>query len=218
MPDAITLLHTAASHIAGFESLLADMAPGVRVRHLVREDLLDTARRVGAGHPRLATEVALAVRDAAGEHGHAFVLCTCSTIGGVAEAIGLDAGLRVLRVDRPMAETAVATGRRVLVVAAVESTLAPTTALLREAAAATGADIDLTTLLCEGAWALFEAGRTQDYLRAVADAVNHHAGEADVIVLAQASMAPAAALCGDAPPVLSSPRSGLAAALQASGH
>lgn len=218
MPDAITLLHTAASHIDGFERLLGALAPGASARHEVREDLLELACRLGVDHPQVIAQVATAVQHAAGADGAAFVLCTCSTIGGIAEQAGRAAGLRVLRVDRPMAEQAVRAGRRVLVLAAVDSTLAPTTILLREAAASAGVQMDLRTLLCEGAWALFETGRTQDYLRAVADVVTTLADEADVIVLAQASMAAAADLCASEPPVLSSPRSGLAAALAASGY
>lgn len=220
MPDAITLLHTAACHIDAFEHLLAALVPGAGAgaRHDVREDLLEMARRLGANHPQVVAQVAAAVEHAAGADRAAFVLCTCSTIGGIAEQAGRVAGLRVLPVDRPMAEQAVRVGKRVLVLAAVDSTLAPTTTLLREAAAAAGVQMELRTLLCEGAWALFEAGRTQDYLRAVADVLTSHADEADVIVLAQASMAAAADLCAGGPPVLSSPRSGLTAALAASGY
>ncbi|MBL3670028.1 hypothetical protein JL475_29410 [Streptomyces sp. M2CJ-2] len=71
----------------------------------------------------------------------------------------------------------------------------------------------MRTLLVEGAWARFEAGDTAVYVRRVADAVT----DADVIVLAQASMAPAERLTATAVPVLSSPRPGLAAGAAASG-
>ena len=139
------------------------------------------------------------------------MLCTCSTIGGVAEAAAARSGVPVLRVDRPMAAEAVAAGSRVVVLAALESTLAPTVALVEEEADRAGRPVDVRTVLVEGAWARFEADDTAGYVRRVADAADAVTG-ADVIVLAQASMAPAGPLTTARVPVLSSPRPGLLAA------
>jgi Asp/Glu/hydantoin racemase len=123
----------------------------------------------------------------------------------------------VLRIDRPMAEAAVAAGGRIAVVATVESTLAPTRSLLLECAA--GAPVEIVDAPCLDAWALFAAGDLEGYARRVAA---HCRGlDADVIVLAQASMAPAAELLADlATPVLTSPRAvvGRAAALSGAGN
>ncbi|MYR46935.1 aspartate/glutamate racemase family protein, partial [Streptomyces sp. SID5910] len=138
----------------------------------------------------------------------------CSTIGGVAEEAAGGAGVPVLRVDRPMAAAAVAAGRRVVVLAALESTLAPTRALVAEEARRAGRPVEVRTRLVDGAWPCFEAGDTDRYVRlvaAVADAVT----DADAIVLAQASMAPAARLTSTRVPVLASPRLGLAAGAEA---
>jgi hypothetical protein len=53
-------------------------------------------------------------------------------------------------------------------------------------------------------------------VQAVADAVRAEAGRCDLVVLAQASMAAAAAKCADlALPILSSPRMGVEAAARA---
>lgn len=140
------------------------------------------------------------------------VLCTCSTIGAVAERVGAEVGVPVLRVDRPMAAAAVAAGPRIVVIAALESTLEPTAALIREEAA--GRPVEVRTRVAEGAWERFEAGDTDGYVRAVA-AVADRVTHADAIVLAQASMAPARHLATTAVPVLASPAPGLAAAAEA---
>ncbi len=208
----LTFLHTSAAHIASFDRLLAEQGPGIPTRHLVDAELLDEARAHGIT-PELERRVADLIRGALAD-GAAAVLCTCSTIGGCAEALGERDGLPVLRVDRAMAEAAVARGRRILVVATSHSTLAPTGELLRDAAARAGARPQIDTLLCEAAWPLFERGELDAYHRAVAAAIRSTADRYDVVVLAQASMAGAAALCADLPaPVLSSPHLGLAAAL-----
>ncbi|MFD1661544.1 arylsulfatase, partial [Streptomyces caeni] len=96
-----------------------------------------------------------------------------------------------------------------VVLATVESTLGPTAALIREEAA--GRPAEVRTLLVEGAWDRFRAGDTEGCVRAVAD-VADTVTDADAIVPAQASMAPAQQLTTATVPVLSSPRPGLAAA------
>ncbi|HZF88503.1 aspartate/glutamate racemase family protein [Streptomyces sp.] len=209
----LALLHTSPVHIPVFDALRDADLPGLRLRHLVREDLLDRARRDGP--EAVADEVRAVLTRAAGDGGRA-VLCTCSTIGGVAEAAAADAGVPVLRVDRPMAAAAVAEGPRVVVLAALESTLGPTAGLIEEEARRAGRVVAVRTVLVDGAWSRFEAGDTEGYARRVAAAADAlTSADADAIVLAQASMAPAQRLTTTAVPVLSSPRPGLAAAAEA---
>ena len=115
-----------------------------------------------------------------------------------------------------MAQRAIALGDRILVAAALASTLVPTRALILDAAHAAGKPIELRDLLCESAWAFFERGDLAGYAQAIAKELRAAADAADVIVLAQASMAAAAPLCEDlGVPILSSPRLGLEAALAA---
>lgn len=72
-------------------------------------------------------------------------------------------------------------------------------------------------MLVEGAWERFVAGDQDGFLDLVAAAADT-VGDADVIVLAQGSMAGAAERTTTAVPVLSSPRPGLAAAVAAAGR
>jgi hypothetical protein len=138
------------------------------------------------------------------------VLCTCSTIGAVAERV--EAAVPVLRLDRPMAAAAVETGGRVVVLAAVQSTLAPTLALLAEEADRAGTSPRIEATVVPGAWERFEAGDVEGYLDLVRAALGE-VGKATVVVLAQASMAAAADGAPVGLSVLSSPRTGLRAAL-----
>ncbi len=108
-----------------------------------------------------------------------------------------------------MAELAVDVGGRIAVVAALESTLVPTSELLDSVAADRGVDVDLDMHVVADAWELFESGDQAGYLDAISDALAALAGVCDVIVLAQASMAGAADLVDVDVPVLSSPRSAM---------
>ncbi|MFJ2211637.1 aspartate/glutamate racemase family protein [Streptomyces sp. NPDC101062] len=207
----LVLLHTSPVHVPVFDALRDAAHPGVTLRHLVAEELLARARAEGPEAVAAEIRAVLAPAVAAGASA---VLCTCSTIGEVAEQAGPALGVPVLRVDRPMAEAAAAAGR-VVVVAALESTLEPTAALIREAAA--GRPLELRTVLADGAWERFEAGDRDGYLDAVAAAVDAvtEPGAAEVVVLAQVSMADAAGRVRGDVPVLAGPGSGLAAALAA---
>ncbi|MGQ4489839.1 aspartate/glutamate racemase family protein [Streptomyces sp. SAS_281] len=210
----LALLHTSPVHVPVFDALRDADHPGTVLRHVVREELLTTA--VALGPEAVADEVEAVVAGLVAGGADA-VLCTCSTIGAVAEAAGIAVGAPVLRVDRPMAAAAVRAGR-VTVLAALASTLEPTRALLTEEAAAAGLPgADVRTVLVDGAWDRFTAGDNDGFLDLVAaeaDAVR----DADVIVLAQGSMAGAAERTTTGIPVLSSPRAGLAAAVVAAGR
>jgi hypothetical protein len=209
----LVLLHTGQAHVATFDGLLERQAPDVPAEHVVEQALLDDARREGMT-PEIERRIEARLR-AAFEQGATTVLCTCSTIGGSAEAIGRRHGWPVLRVDRAMAAMAVALGPRITVAAALASTLEPTCLLIEDEAQRANASIQLTSLLCQDAWELFEAGALEAYHQRIATCIRG-ADLGDVVVLAQASMAGAAPLLADLDvPVLSSPALGLEAAVAA---
>ncbi|MGW2564611.1 aspartate/glutamate racemase family protein [Streptomyces sp. NPDC001514] len=209
----LALLHTSPAHIPVFDALRDRDHPGLELRHLVDEKLLARARAEGPDSVTVVGAVWAALAAAVAQ-GAGAVLCTCSTIGAAAEGCAEAVGVPVLRVDRPMAAAA-GTHRRIAVVAALESTLEPTVALIRDEAGERSPRI--RTHVVEGAWELFEAGDREGFLDAVAAAVDG-VPDAEVIVLAQASMAGAAARATTAVPVLSSPRPGLAAAAVAAAR
>lgn len=214
MPANLIFLHTAPVHIATFDQLVGELAPGTPVRHLVAEHLLAEARQTGIT-PELRRRISAWIGAAAAAPTDVFV-CTCSTIGAAAEQAGQALERTVVRVDRAMAEEAIALGTRILAVAALESTLEPTHHLLAAVAAQRGSTVELQTIWCADAWEAFERGALGLYHARIAACIRQATAEAhfDAIVLAQASMAGAAQLCTDiATPILSSPRLGLQAAL-----
>jgi glutamate racemase len=179
--------------------------------HVVDESLLEDARARGELDDELRTRLVARMGDAA--LGSDVVVCTCSTISAAAEALAGAMAVPMIRIDRPMAERAVAAGPRLAVVAALQSTIGPTTALLREVAHRRGAELELTTRVCAHAWEHFERADVEGYLRSVATTVAALGGPLDAVVLAQASMAGAADLCSADVLVLSSPRLAVESAL-----
>ncbi|WP_162917404.1 hypothetical protein [Dongia deserti] len=207
------LLHTAEAHRARFDRLLTELAPpDVGWVHCVREVLLRQALDTFPVNT-IAAGIENAMATLQGQ-GASQVLCTCSSVGGMAEHVGRQMGVPTLRLDRPMAEAAVAAGRHILVAACLPSTLGPTTQLLNEVAHAQNRQVEIETLLMENAWLLFQAGDEAAFSRHIAGIILATRPRPDAIVLAQASMAAAADLLTQSPvPIFASPRLGVAAAL-----
>jgi hypothetical protein len=215
MPKAITFFHTSAIHINTFSDLIQSLAPDVPIRHIVNEDLLRETREAGQVTLGLAKRIQDTLMNVANGETDV-ILCTCSTIGAAAEQSGLLSNSTIIRVERPMAERAVELGSRIVVVATLASTLIPTKELILAAAQQAGKTVEISEWLCESAWTKFEAGDQEGYLEEIARFLPEVAPKGEVIVLAQASMAPAVDLCaGLSTPVLSSPRLGVEAALKA---
>ena len=200
----IGFLHTSPVHVPTFEALVAELAPETASVAIVDVALLDRALSSGVDDPKLLDRLRLALAELE-RQGAETIVCTCSTIGGVAEAVGRQRRLTVVRVDRPMAQRAVELGGRIVVVAALESTLDPTRALLESVAVEADIELDLEVHLVADAWARFEAGDHDGYLTVIADELVVVAERCDVIVLAQASMAVAADRVEVGVAVLSSP-------------
>jgi hypothetical protein len=209
----IGFLHTASVHEPTFARLVAERDPDALVVQVTKPELLDLARSRGLDDSLVIQGIAEAVAELASA-GAEVIVCTCSTIAGLAERTATAGQIEVLRVDRPMARVAVERGGRIAVVAAVESTLAPTVALLKEEAMMSGAILDVELRPCLDAWSLFESGNNEAYLRAIADHVDALPVEFTSVVLAQASMMAAVTLAVDAERVLCSPPSAVEAALR----
>ena len=206
MTFGISFLHTAEVHVGTFGTLVKELSPGTKVAHVVDESLLTDARERGVD-AELRVRLLLRLEQAASMGD--VVVCTCSTLSGYAEEIASDIAVPVVRIDRPLAERAVSLGSRIAVVVAVESTIVPTTELLRSV----GEDVDLHIVHCYDAWPKFEAGDIAGYHRAIARRIDALQIPVDVFVLAQASMAGVESRCHADAPILSSPRLAVVAAL-----
>ncbi|RLE23856.1 MAG: hypothetical protein DRJ50_05540 [Actinobacteria bacterium] len=210
----IGFLHTSPVHIGTFDTLVAEHPGGFNTVEVVDEPLLDLARSVGPSHPDVVAGISSSL-DELERAGASIVVCTCSTIAGEAELVGERFDVPVVRVDRAMAERAIASGTRIAVVGALESTFSPTRALLESCASSEGVSIEITDVFSEGSWDNFEAGNIDGYMQSVAATCSSLGGTCDVIVLAQASMAVAATMVEGPIPVLSSPALAVEAAIAA---
>ena len=203
----IAFLHTGAVNIAPFGALAAEFLPGATV-----VNYLDDRIVADLGDENRAASVPERIEDlvrAAAAGGADAVMFTCSSISELAAPAGAAAGVSVLRVDEAMADAAVATGRRIRVLATLPTTCRPTLGLIEERAALAGAVPELSSEVIDGAFEAIVSGDRETHDRLVGAAIERGAIQADVIVLAQASMATAAEAVSVEVPVLTSPRLGV---------
>jgi Asp/Glu/hydantoin racemase len=182
------LLHTSATLVPLFEQLCKDKQLAATVYNMVDDSLIKDVIAHNGLRPQTARRVAQLVA-AAEDAGADQIVVTCSSIGAAVETAATLTSVPVIRVDRPMAEQAVATGRRIGVIATLPTTLEPTADLVRRCAAEAGREIELTARLCDGAFEALMSGDAARHDELVLAALHELQSQVDVIALAQASMA-----------------------------
>ena len=210
-PRRLAFVHTVAGLVPRFRELSGELIPDAETFDIVDETLLRDATREG----RVSLETARRLFShlaAAESHGADAILVTCSSMGGAVDAAGPFAGIPVLRVDQAMAEQAVQRGGHIGVLATLWSTLAPTAALIRRTADEQGRSVEVRDRLCDGAFQALGEGDAERHDSIVRDGLRELLGWAEVIVLAQASMARVVDTLSEDErriPILSSPRLGM---------
>jgi len=187
-PKTLGLIHTSATLIPVFNELCKQYLPGVSTFNIVDDSLVKNIRERGELTPAISKRVADYVASAE-DSGADYILVTCSSIGAAVEAAAQGVKVPVLRVDQPMADMAVQTGKRIGVIATLPTTLKPTADLVKRRAAIAGKEIELTSKLCDGAFEALMNGDAAKHDTLVAAALRELSKQVDVILLAQASMA-----------------------------
>jgi Asp/Glu/hydantoin racemase len=187
-PKTLGLIHTSATLIPIFQQLCKEYLPGVNTFNIVDDSLVKNIRERGEVTPAIYKRVADYVASAE-DSGADYVLVTCSSIGAPVDAAAEKAGIPVLRVDQPMADLAVQTGKRIGVIATLQTTLQPTSDLVKRRAALAGKEIELIAIVVDGAFEALMSGDAATHDILVANALRKLSKQVDVILLAQASMA-----------------------------
>ncbi|WP_405112604.1 hypothetical protein L0Z65_16425 [Phaeobacter sp. BS52] len=187
----LTLIHTAETHVATFDAL----AGAAKLHHIVRPDWLEQAQ--DGIDDALRREITAEIQRLTGP-----ILCNCTTLGELAESLG------AIRLDWPMMQAAAQIGGPVLIAYCLESTCAPSTALLERAFSDLDTSAEIRTLPLTGLWPHFTAGDTDLFHQQIGIWVSTSlalVADTACVVLAQSSMAGAATLIETEIPVLASP-------------
>jgi Asp/Glu/hydantoin racemase len=207
MMPRLAVLHTVSALAERFKPMFRDaLGDKVDAFHMVDESLLQDVMRHGqsANITRRIVSFAERAEDARAD----LIVFTCSSTSPGIDVARQTVGVPILKIDDPMAAKAAQLGKRIGVVCTANSTVGPSTEIVRTHAREQKREVQVEGLLVESAFQALAAGHREEHDRLVREAAVALAKRSDVIVLAQASMAqleePIAAAAKV--PVLSSPR------------
>ncbi|WP_420550089.1 hypothetical protein [Curvivirga sp.] len=182
------LLHSADVHIQRFNPLIEPYQREFTIKQVVRKDLLDKAEELGGVSDLLKEECYSVLRELISE-GADIILITCSTLGVIADEYPQVDTCKVLRIDNLLAEKSLLSGSHLAIICAVESTIESTMELFSNKAHELDREnVEINLHFVSGAWESFKAGRFEQYSKSIAGYIINNTGDADTIVLAQASM------------------------------
>ncbi|NMD79452.1 Asp/Glu racemase [Klebsiella sp. DNRA6] len=205
----IAMLHTSSATLAMMQQLIADIMPEVEVMHLVEESMIKQVMKAGGVTPNIAARIADYVHIAEKADCDIFITA-CSSIGTAVEQCQFLTPLQLARIDSAMVKEAIEKGERIAVLATVATTLKPTLDYVQRKIQESGKPHAVTPILMEEAFHALLAGEMDTHDRIVADGLKTAFSQADVVMLAQASMARVLQQLPTPPvPVLTSPESGI---------
>ena len=200
----IGFVHTVGFLVDRFRGLMAEQHPKADCFHILNEGLLQDLLRgqdVVRVYRRVVEQVVLEV-----DGGAELVVVTCSSTSPAVDIARQVVSVPVLKIDDPMAAEAVRLGRRITVLCTNTSTSGPSEALLRAHAAAQGRLVEVTAVVRPDAYQALFAGDRAHHDAIVMEAARGAVAQADVLVLAQASLAHLQAQLAEfGKPVLASP-------------
>jgi Asp/Glu/hydantoin racemase len=186
--STVFALYTGHGLLEPLVSIFKEELPDVRIVNVVDDSIIADARAADGVTEQIASRI-LAYYGIAQAMDVSIILNTCSSVGDVADRAAFFVSTPIVRIDRAMAQAAIAEGSSIGVVATLPTTLDPTIRLVKAEARAVGKDVSIVPVLAAGAYDALVAGNPDDHDRLIREAAVKVADTVDVFVLAQGSMA-----------------------------
>ncbi len=197
MTHRIGVIHATRHSLEPIGAAFAALWPEAEPVNLLDETLLADRRAAGALTPALHDRIAALARHSV-ESGARCVLYSCSAFGAAIEGAKGQIGVPVLRPYEAMIEKALECGSRLGLLATFGATIEEMSAEIEAVAGARAMAVALESRLAEGALDALGRGDRAAHDQAIVAAAADLA-DVDALLLAQYSMAPAAALIPEVP-------------------
>lgn len=206
------IIHASHITIKAMEPYIRKYIPDVQIMHLCDDTIQRDNIRAGAGViPKVNYYKFAQYAHNLEEAGVDLILLACSTFNYAAELGRPLVDTPIAQIDRPMMEKAVRTGRRIGLLATLETTVPSSERLLDIAAEEAGVQIERKTVLCSEAFEEYSRGNIEKHNEILVRAIDQLAEEVDCIVMAQLSMSALAPYLKDTKvPVYNSGETGFA--------
>lgn len=205
----ITMLHPMYNSglAPQLEAVFGEALGECQYTHIGESSILNDVIANGGVTPNIRARL-LSMYDAAVKTHPDIIVCTCSSIGAVAElADSVHEECRILRIDEAMVREALQAHSNIAMMATLGTTLAPSCALIERIAAEMGKEVTVTSAVSEGAMDALMAGDIDKAKELMCATAKELAQNATIILLAQASMAGMQSFLAEETglPILSSP-------------
>lgn len=194
MNEKIGFIHTGASIVNIFSTLMKEKLPQNKYFHIVDDSIIkdllekdkDLSRELDTS-PSIVRRIGRLVIQAA-EAGADVIMFTCSSISPVADIVDKLVDVPVFKVDVPMADAAISMGKNIGVLATAKTTLNPSVHLVLKRAELIEKKVSVESLLIAEAFNCFLKGDMEEHDRLIMEKGIKLGEIVDVILLAQASM------------------------------
>jgi aspartate/glutamate racemase len=181
-------VHTAMALVEPITQLFKEHLPDVKLNHLADDSLIQEVIANNQVTPAVRRRL-FSYYQSAADAGANIIFNTCSSIGEVAQMARMFLPIPLIKIDDAMAEKAVEKGKKIGVLATLPTTLQPTVNLVLAKAKEKNFSVEIVEGLAEGAFQAIMSGDRETHDKLILKASERVAGSADVIVLAQGSMA-----------------------------
>ena len=183
------IIHASHITIDAMKPYIEKYLPEVSVMHLCDDTIQRDNIAAGAGViPKRNYSKFVEYAHNLEEAGVDMVLLACSTFNFAAELGRPMIDIPIAQIDRPMMEKAVQTGKRIGLLATLETTVPSSERLLQIAAREADVEISCQTVLCSEAFAAYSRGDIEEHNRILREAIETMSEDVDCIVMAQLSM------------------------------
>ncbi|MBZ0299973.1 MAG: aspartate/glutamate racemase family protein [Anaerolineae bacterium] len=216
MMTTVVAIYTGQGLAEPMKTVFTEVLPDCRLINIIDDSLIADVVKAKQVTPAVTRRL-LRYYEIAAEMGADAILNTCSSVGEIVELGRQVVDIPIVRIDEPMASTAVKQYARIGVIATLPSTLQPTVRLLQDQAQQLGREIVIVDGLADGAYDALVNGSPQQHDQLILETAIRLKPQVDAFVLAQGSMARMERNLADATglPVFSSPRLGVEAVKQA---
>lgn len=183
------IIHASHITITAMQPYLEKYLPEVQSMHLCDDTIQRDNIRAGVGViPKVNYFKFAQYAHNLEEAGVDLILLACSTFNYAAELGRPLVNVPIMQIDRPMMEKAVRTGKRIGLLATLETTVPASARLLDIAAEEAGVHIEKKTVLCSEAFAAYAQGNIQQHNALLLGAIDALSKKTDCIVMVQLSM------------------------------
>lgn len=184
----VVAVHTATTMVEPTKQLFACHLPGHRLINIADDSLIQDVIAANAVTPAVRKRL-MTYYHAAVDAGADVIFNTCSSIGDVAITARDFLTVPLVKIDDAMALRAVKNYSRIGVLATLPTTLDPTARLIERFGAGLNKPLTIEKGLAAGAFQALMAGDVTTHDRLIMETALKVAGQVDVLVLAQGSMA-----------------------------